>query len=281
MPDLVNLYGPVDHASVADSIIGQIEELILSGVLKDGARLPPERDLAEQMAVSRPKVREALKELETRGLIKVRHGDGTFVAPLIGAAMSPALIDLYSRHAGAFLDYLEFRKEQEGFAAQLAAERATAADKEILAGILAEMEAADASRDIAASQDADVRFHAAIVDASHNSLLVHTMTSIYELTRKNLFYNRGFLRVMDGTGELLLAQHKAIHAAIAEGSPDRAKGAAQDHIAFVEKSYITAMNRSKRELVALRRKALFGAAPTEGSGPGIPDKGLPAQAGNL
>lgn len=279
MPDLANLYGPVDHASVADSIISQIEELILSGVLKSGARLPPERDLAEQMAVSRPKVREALKALETRGLIKVRHGDGTFVAPLIGAAMSSALIDLYSRHAGAFLDYLEFRKEQEGFAAQLAAERATATDKEILAEIVAEMEAADTSRDSAASQDADVRFHAAIVDASHNTLLVHTMTSIYELTRKNLFYNRGFLRVMDGTGDLLMAQHKAIHAAIAEGSPDRAKRAAEDHIAFVEKSYITAMNRSKRELVSMRRKSLLGSASDEGSGRGIAANGVTTAAG--
>lgn len=263
MSDLANAYDPIDHASVADSIIGQIEELILSGALKGGARLPAERDLAEQMAVSRPKVREAIKELEARNLVKVRHGDGTFVAPLIGAAMSPALIDLYSRHAGAFLDYLEFRKEQEGFAAELAAERATVADKEILAAIVTELELADARQDNAASQDADVRFHAAIVDGAHNSLLIHTMTSIYELTRKNLFYNRGFLRVMDGTGEALLAQHKAIHAAIAEGNPDRAKAAAQDHIGFVERSYVTAMNRSKRELVALRRKALLGAGSAE------------------
>lgn len=260
MPDLANAYSPINHASVAETIIVQIEELILSGVLKGGARLPAERDLAEQMAVSRPKIREALKALEARNLIKARHGDGTFVAPLIGAAMSPALIDLYSRHAGAFLDYLEFRREQEGFAAQLAAERATDADKEILSGIVAELETADARQDNAASQDADVRFHAAIVDAAHNSLLIHSMTSIYELTRKNLFYNRGFLRVMDGTGEMLLAQHKAIHAAIAEADPDRARAAARDHISFVEKSYVTAMNHSKRELIALRRKALLGAA---------------------
>lgn len=279
MPNLANVYGPIEHASVVDSIINQIEELILSGVLKDGVRLPSERDLAEQMQVSRPKIREALKALERRGLIKARHGDGTFVAPLIGAAMSPALIDLYSRHAGAFLAYLEFRQEQEGFAAQLAAERATAIDKDGLADIIAELESADANSDAARSQDADVRFHAAIVDASHNSLLVHTMTSIYDLTRKNLFYNRSFLKVMDGTGELLMTQHKAIYTAIAEGNPDRAKTAATDHIAFVQKSYLTAMKHSKRELVSMRRKALLGTDSAENSGPVIPANGATASAG--
>ena len=73
MPDAV--FNPIGHTSVVDSIVEQIETLILSGVLRDGARLPSERLLAEQMDVSRPKVREALKKLEERELIVVHHGD--------------------------------------------------------------------------------------------------------------------------------------------------------------------------------------------------------------
>jgi GntR family transcriptional repressor for pyruvate dehydrogenase complex len=255
MPDAV--FNPIGHTSVVDSIVEQIETLILSGVLRDGARLPSERLLAEQMDVSRPKVREALKKLEERELIVVHHGDGTFVAALIGSAMSPALISLYARHQGAFMDYLEFRASQECFAAELAATRATKADKEILAHILSQMEDAHTAQDSDASKDADIRFHSAIIDASHNSLLVHTMSSIYALTRQNLFYNRSFLRSIDGTGDQLHEQHKEIYEAIHFGDPKRAAKAARDHIEFVQRSYIEEQSRAQRDQVSNRRLALI------------------------
>jgi len=255
MPNTV--FTPIGHTSVVDSIVEQIESLILNGILRDSARLPAERELAEQMGVSRPKLREALKSLEENGLIQVRHGEGTFVAPLIGSAMSPALISLYSRHQNAFLDYLEFRTEQEGFAAGLAATRATSADKEILARIMDQLEAAHGANDMKASQDADIRFHSAIIDASHNSLLVHTMSSIYALTQQNLFYNRSFLRAIDGTGDLLQAQHREIFNALKIGDPDRATKAARDHIAFVQRSYIEEQSRAKRDQVSTQRLALI------------------------
>lgn len=249
------IFSPIGHKSVVDSVVTQVEVLILEGILRDGARLPSERQLAEQMDVSRPKVREALKQLEDRDLIIVRHGEGTFVAPLIGAAMSPALIALYARHKGAFLDYLEFRAEQEGFAAALAAGRATDADKEILTALMAELDKAHETRDSAASNDADIRFHAAIIDASHNSLLVHTMASIYALSRQNLFYNRAFLSTLDSTGGTLLAQHREIFEAVVTGDPPRATKAAKDHIDFVKQSYLEEQARRQRAEISNRRLA--------------------------
>lgn len=258
MPDsTMNLFGPIGHESVADTIVHQIEELIVRGVLKDGTRLPSERSLAEAMEVSRPKVREALKRLEDAGLIIVRHGEGSFVAPLIGSAMSPALIDLYSRHVSAFEDYLEFRREQESFAAMLAAERATEEDCEILRDIVQELEVAHTEGDAETSRAADMRFHSAIVDASHNSLLVHSMAAIYQLMERNVFYNRSFLRSIDGTGDQLLAQHKAIAEAILAHNPAAALDAAADHIDFVAKSFRVGRARDQREEVARRRKALL------------------------
>ncbi len=252
------IFKPIDPSSIVDAIVEQVEVLILNGVLRDGHKLPSERDLAAQLSASRPKVREALKLLEQNKLIISRHGEGTFVAPLIGSAMSPALIDLYSRHASAFLDYLEFRREQEQFASTLAAERATDVDKEILCAIMDELETAHVSGDFDRSEDADIRFHAAIVDASHNSLLVHTMSSIYALTRQNLFYNRRVLRVTDGgaANELLLEQHRAIHQAIIDGDPARARTAAREHIDFLELSYLLDQDRNRREQIAKRRQAI-------------------------
>lgn len=251
------VFTPIGHQSVVDSIVTQIELLILDGVLRDGARLPSERQLAEQMDVSRPKVREALKLLEDRDLIIVRHGEGTFVAPLIGSAMSPALIALYARHADAFMDYLEFRTEQESFAAGLAARRATKADKEILARLMDALEKAQETGDTTASKTADIQFHAAIIDASHNSLLVHSMASIYALTEQNLFYNRAFLRSIDGTGRQLLAQHRAIYDAIVKRDPEAAAHAAKAHIEFVHKSYLEEQSRAQRDEVSSRRLAML------------------------
>lgn len=250
------LFEPIAHDSVADAVIDQIEDLIVTGVLKEGRKLPSERDMAELLDVSRPKVREALKALEDRKLIEVRHGEGSFVAPLIGKALSPALIDIYARHPVAFFDYLEYRREQEGFAARLAAERATQADKDVIGTLLDDMDAAHRNDDTKAAQRADINFHSAIVDASHNTTLIHMMASIYDLTQRGVFYNRDFLRTLDGSGEKLLSQHHRIGAAVLGGNLEEAEAAARAHLDFVEKSFRVGQDSAKRENIARKRLML-------------------------
>lgn len=250
------LFEPIDHGSVADAVVEQIEMLIVAGVLKEGSKLPSEREMAELFDVSRPKLREALKRLEDQDLLQVRHGEGSVIAPLIGKALSPALMDLYARHPVAFFDYLEYRREQECFAARLAAERATPADKEILSRIMADMVAAHEADDSKAAQRADIDLHAAIVDASHNSTLIHMMGSIYDLTKRGVFYNRDYLRSVDSTGERLLKQHLAIGEAILQGDPEAAAQAARAHIDFVEESFRIGHEKSKREVIAKKRRFL-------------------------
>ncbi|HKJ61086.1 MAG TPA: FadR/GntR family transcriptional regulator [Hyphomicrobiales bacterium] len=246
----------VGHETIADIVVEQIEAMIVDGILKEGRKLPSERELSEQMGVSRPKLREALQRLEDRNLLVVRHGEGTFVAPLAGRAMSPALLSLYARHGEAFYDYLEYRTEQEAFASRLAAERATAADKERIAEIIDDMKDCWAKGDHEAERDADFRLHAAIVDASHNITLIHMMASIFDLTRQGLFYNRDLLRSIDGSGKALLDQHERIATAIIDGDPERAEKAARDHMDFVEQSIRKGRERQRRELSARKRKQL-------------------------
>ncbi len=250
------IFEPIDHDSVADAVIHQIESMIVAGILKEGARLPSEREMSEILRVSRPKLRDALKYLEEQGLLHVRHGEGSFIAPLTGTALTPAFLDLYARHPEAFFDYLEYRREQEAFAARLAAERATAADKEILTDILTEMDRAREVQDSEAAQIADINFHSAIVDASSNSTLIHMMASIYDFAKRGVFYNREFLRTIDGAGRRLLAQHHAIASAIFEGDPEGAEAAARYHIDFVEQSFRIGHKRELRERVAKKRKYL-------------------------
>ncbi len=250
------IFEPVGHESLAEAVIAQIEDLIASGILKQGRKLPSERDLAEMLRVSRPKLREALAALEERGLVTTQHGEGTFVAALTGQAMMPALLALYERHEPAFFDYLEYRREQESFAARLAARRATKADKERIAEILSENERAWQENDTKAAQEADFALHTAIVDASQNATLIHMMASIYELTRKGVFYNRDFLKTIDGTGEQLLAQHMELGKAVIDGDEPRAAKAAVDHIDFVEESFRLGIERNRRETMAEKRRML-------------------------
>ena len=250
------LFDPVGHESLADAVVSQIEYLIASGILKQGRKLPSERDLAETLQVSRPKLREALHILEERGLIMTKHGEGSFVAPLTGQAMLPALLALYGRHEPAFFDYLEYRREQEGFAARLAARRAARADKERIAEILTENERAWKEGDSEASREADFALHSAIVDASQNATLIHMMASIYELTKQSVFYNRNFLRAIDGTGRQLLQQHLDLGQAVIDGNEERAEQVAQAHIDFVEQSFRTGLERQRHEAMAEKRRML-------------------------
>lgn len=230
------IFGPIDHESVVDVVVGKVETMIVDGVLKDGTRLPSEREMAQAFGVSRPKLREALQVLEDRGLVHVRHGDGTYIAELTGRAMSPAMLALYARHGEAFYDYLEYRREQEGFATRLAAQRATAADKERLSAIRADLEAAWLAQDVEAESEGDFRLHSAVVDASHNTTLIHMMASVYDLTRRGIFYNHDLLRSIDDSGRQLLDQHVAIIEAVLAADPPRAEAAAVAHMNYVEEA---------------------------------------------
>lgn len=250
------IFEKVDHETVVDAVVNQIEDLIVAGVLKEGTKMPPERELAETLDVSRQKVREALKRLEDQQLLRVRHGEGSYVSALTGTALSPAMVDLYARHQSAFYDYLEYRREQEGFASSLAAQRSTKVDKAIISDLLVKLREAQEIDDPKVAQEYDIKFHSAIVDASHNSTMIHTMASIYELTRRGIFYNRDYLRTIDGTGELLLQQHFDIGNAILDGDAERARKAARDHIDFVEKSFRIGQEDKKREAMAKKRQAL-------------------------
>jgi DNA-binding FadR family transcriptional regulator len=97
---------------ISSAVTRQIEELILQGVLRPGDRLPAERELSETMEVSRPTLREALADLEERGLIATRPGGGTFIADVLGSAFAAPLIELFATHDTALFDYIACRNQR-------------------------------------------------------------------------------------------------------------------------------------------------------------------------
>jgi GntR family transcriptional repressor for pyruvate dehydrogenase complex len=230
------LFSGVSHSRTADEVVQQIELLILDGVLRDGDRLPGERELAQSLEVSRPILRDALKELENRGLLVSHHGGGTFVADIIGQVFSKPIIDLISRHARATRDYLEYRRELEGLTAELAAQRATETDKALLTRIIDDMRRAHEDLDPEAELAADVDFHNAVGEAAHNIILLHTMRACYRLLSEGIFFNRKAVFSLPNARERLLEQHVAIHDAVLSGDPQKAKAAAEAHIDFVMRS---------------------------------------------
>lgn len=245
----------VAQHKTADSVIRQIEQLLLSGVLSDGEKLPGERDLAERLEVSRPILREAIHQLEERGLLVARHGGGTFVGELTGQVFSPPMASLIARHDEAIAEYLDFRREIEGFAAELAARRATPADHDVLSAIMADMERLHATSDFDAELDADIDLHNAIGEAAHNVILLHTLKACYRLQAEGMFAHRRMIHDLPGARDELLAQHRALVDAIRSGDGAAARRAATDHIDFVARAASDARARQARNDLTLVRQS--------------------------
>ena len=246
-------FDKLGNESLADLAVAQIEELILTGVLREGDPLPSDRDLAAQFGISRPKVREALQILTKRNLVTIKVNDGVYIAKLSGEAMSPALIELYSRSASAIRDNLEYRREQEAFASRLAALRATERDRSEIQAIISEMERAEEGENAARKSELDLQFHHAIAFSAHNSTLTHMITALYTLNRSSLFYNREELLNLNSVGSMLLGQHKEIAEAVCDGKDVKAEKAARAHIDYVAELIDTAFQQSSRERLSSKR----------------------------
>ena len=115
----------IEAEKLSLSVVHQIELLILRGILQPGERLPSERELSDRMGVSRPSLRDAIADLQARGLLVSRPNAGIFVADVLGSAFSPALVSLFASHDEAVFDYLAFRRDMEGLAAERAARLAS------------------------------------------------------------------------------------------------------------------------------------------------------------
>jgi GntR family transcriptional repressor for pyruvate dehydrogenase complex len=252
------IFSAVSQNRTADGVIDQIEALILDGVLRPGDRLPAERELARAFDVSRPILREALSDLETRGLVSARHGGGTFIADVIGEVFRQPVVDLVRRHPKAQADYMDFRREIDAVAAGMAAERATAADRAMLDRVVEALAAAHADADPRREAELDVEFHMAIAECAHNSVLLHTTRACYRLLADGVFYNRALLYGHAGSRDHLFAQHRAIHAAIVAGNAAAARAAAAEHMDYVARMVSERQRETERERVAEQRLAASG-----------------------
>lgn len=204
-------------------IAEQLRGLIRSGEFAVGSRLPPERDLAVQLGVSRPSVREAVIALEVEGLVEVRVGSGIHVLAR-DPAPSAAPVDA---PFGPF-EVIRARQVLEGELAALAARQMTGEQLAGLRQALAVM-ADDVAQGRSPSRG-DRQFHLSIAEAADNGPLLRTVAELYDERNTPLFEQLGHHYETGPTWRLALAEHQAVADAIAAADADGARRAMHSHL---------------------------------------------------
>ena len=234
MADALSHLQPLNTRKLSDQIVAQLETLLLEGSFRPGDRLPPERQLAEQLGVSRPSLREAIQKLAARGLLMSRQGGGTFVTERLDAGFTEPWQEMLERHPELHRDVLEFRRMLEGTVARLAAERATEADRERIGRLYAQMQEAHARDERERTSEIDVSFHRALADAAHNALFTHLTGSLLNMLKGHVHDNIASLFEAEDVSSQLLEQHGRVWEAVRSGDGKAAEAAAQAHIDFIE-----------------------------------------------
>lgn len=238
---------------ISDSIAATLEQRILEGSLKPGDRLPPERELAAELGVSRPSLREAIQKLASKGMVQSRQGGGTYVTDVLEASFANPWQDMMAKHPNLREDMLEFRRMLEGQAAEWAAERATEADRQCLEQSFAALRAAFEADDAQARAEADMAFHQAVGDSAHNVLMGHLSAALLDLMHDSMRLNLGELKGVPAATRLLMNQHEAIFTAVRDNKPQAARAAAETHIDFVRETLAQTLRSVARRETAERR----------------------------
>jgi GntR family transcriptional repressor for pyruvate dehydrogenase complex len=212
-----------------ETAIARIRDLITSGTLAPGSRLPAEHELAAQLGLSRNTAREAVRALVTTRVLDVRRGDGTYVTSLtpdlllegVGAAVELMRDD-------GVLEVLEVRRYLEPAATALAASRIDEAGLEALQETIRHMRHATDDEQFVAE---DAGFHARVAEASGNDTLASLLAGLSSRTMRVRV-----LRAMTGADALerTIDQHEAIYAALADGDPNLAHALAVQHVVTTE-----------------------------------------------
>jgi len=246
--DLMNSQQP----RLVDKVVEQLKNRIEIEQLKHGTRLPAERQLAAEFGCSRSMVREAIQKLVGEGVLTSRRGGGTFLRHEPEAWSEERIVQPLKTLVADDPDYrqdiLEARHTIEASTAWYAATRASAADKEKLIACFEATLAFKDSDDPDLAAQADVRFHLAIAEASHNVVLLQTMRGFFDLLQSSVMHSRQHMFSTPTIFARLTDQHHALLQAILKGDAEAARQAAQDHLAFVHNTLKTRQEDEARRV---------------------------------
>lgn len=214
---------------MTDEAINKIREMITSGDLGPGDRLPPEKELSESLGLSRNSLREAVKALEVIRVLDVRRGDGTYVTSLEPQLLLEAMSFVVDLHTDrSVVEIFGVRRILEPAAAALAARNVTDATLDRLALLIAETDASGPIEDLVRR---DLEFHQTIVEASGNEYLSRLIEAMSSATVRARIW-RGITQ--EGATDRTISEHRGIHDALRRGDARLAEALMLTHIAGIE-----------------------------------------------
>jgi GntR family transcriptional repressor for pyruvate dehydrogenase complex len=223
-------YQPLERRKVYAQIAEQLLAQIGSGRLRPGDPLPPERELTQSFGVGRSSIREALRMLESQGVISANGG--SFMVADVANPLNSSIRLLFALDERTGIhDLFELRRILDCEAAALAAQRHLAEHVREMDDAIADMDVslgADGGSD--RFIDADLRFHLAVAEATGNRLLVHSMQAVRDVVRRALMT----VFVIPRSPERAVVEHRGIRAAIVAGDAPRARQEMFDHLLRVE-----------------------------------------------
>jgi GntR family transcriptional repressor for pyruvate dehydrogenase complex len=281
------VHASIKHQKLSDVITERLESMILDGTLVAGEKLLPERLLAEKFQVSRPSLREAIQNLQAKGLIERKQGGGTFIKKNLSAKMTDPLLALVASRPETQFDLLEFRHALEGMAAYYAALRGQPEDylalnnalnslpslhnskiqekstsvKSTAVGKIEVKQNKSTQNKIPTDTDSDtekeaqalVEFYLTMAKASHNMVLLHVMRSMQGMLVDNIKRNLEMLRAGADVEVQIREQRHAIVQAISSQDPEAAREASNEHLGFVESTLLDINKRDVKLQRAMRR----------------------------
>lgn len=221
------MFSNIENKSVSQIIIEQIQNMIINGTLKSGDKLPPERQLTEELGVGRPALREALKALEVIGLIERRHGQGNFITNNIENSFYKPLSLSFKLNNGSIEELFGFRELLEKYTAKQASLRVTQEDIEKLLEIHNQM---INEPDNDKKAEYDKAFHYYIAKISGNKLIISIIGSISYLMDILIDKSVYISLYTDYSIDNLYSEHMKIIEAIRSNNQEAAMQAMSNHL---------------------------------------------------
>lgn len=227
----------ISGKKVSDIVVEQIEEWIRSGNVQPGEKLPSVREMCEMFDVGRSAVRDALTTLKGRGLVNVKHGEGTFVCHFDTAQLFPDILLIQKSDISKLY---QVRKILEAGIAEMAALNATEKQLNIMEKELDELINAKTLK----GWEADYRFHQAIAEASGNEILVDLMDTVSTTTKKGIMACHRIILSDEKLSKDVAAQHIAIYESMKAKDPVKAREEMYNHLTYVEELLNNHLNES-------------------------------------
>ena len=227
------MFTPIKNTKVYEQVIDQIKEMIKDGTLKKGDKLPSERDLVEQLGVSRASIREALRVLEIIGLLDCRQGEGNFIKHNFDNGLFEPLSVMFMLNESKPEEIFELRKVIEVETAALAAKRITEEELEELYKLIEEMKNSESEDD---RTKIDKKFHYTIAYASRNFLILNILNTISTLMDSFIKNAREEILKKHYDNDIINSQHKSICDALSLHNPSEAAFAMRKHMELINEN---------------------------------------------